>query len=727
MTTGAWHGFRIGWRSARSTRDRAGQFVAVLLAVLCLGFTASIPGVTHAVYAGVQQRDELRAPIAFDNVDSGTPTDTRGAYYYTGTSDTNILVAQPLGSEAPPRGLTAWPEPGETYLSPALAAKYPQGTLSPWGLVAGTVGEAGLTHRDEKWGVANPRVANLFDAKAIAVPSRGFGPPARTPITYNSESETGFHAVSVALLVLPAAAFAWVLVSVSMKSRRAAVRALRSMGARRSFLVSMLLGEAAPPAVAAVVLLTAGLYAATYAPLTIPVVNYYLMPADLRASRPWLLAAPSVAALLVVMLFCGRSLRFTRALHRARKHRLKWLLRPQVAALLAPVSLLAISQNWSSLAPEMLRPAIFPGLVFILVATAPVALYVPLRALLATRRRRTSNPDSLVSSASATDIRTLPIGVSIAMAGALVVCAALQLFGSTFGDAVRASERTFAQFGDRAVLITLPTTAGAAFREDLARTPELHALSVDFTPATAQRWSNAIFVGHCADLSALSLPCDAGDTPQVVGSARDELFRAMALRYTSDSDPYFVRNLDVNAVEQTSADALDLPMLVFGTDTGSIDTVAISALAVDHGGMATVLGGSGNAELTFQHIKWLLLFAPVALTFLTLTVAYNAWQAMLRRNASALPLTLLWRRPSLLWSLSRVHVLLPLGVGIAVGLATYWYLGAFLGGAYENMFIDYPTFIAIAVTSIGACVAFWGLSTRALISRITTDPIGTLS
>ncbi|MFE7560822.1 ABC transporter permease [Kitasatospora sp. NPDC057500] len=294
---------RVGYRAGLNAESGRVRFTALLLAafasiIACLTLT-----VGHLTYDQRETRNAARAPHF-----RLAPGEQATALWHSGFDSVGgrqfmVVEISPLVDNAPlPPGVTAWPAPGQAVLSPALLrAGRAEGITDRYGTVAGTIGRAGLETVDEKLVYVRPAVPFGPDDEGV-LPIAGYGAPVgiATPTgdMLTTKPEWQFQSLIVGLLLLPALVLMFTAVRTGSRGRdrRTALTSVLGAGPRDRALIN--LGEAAVPVALGSLAGLAALTALLSADLRLPVVDYAVSAADLRAHTAALLLAWAAGAAL---------------------------------------------------------------------------------------------------------------------------------------------------------------------------------------------------------------------------------------------------------------------------------------------------------------------------------------------------------------------------------------------------------------------------------------------
>ncbi|WP_017557147.1 ABC transporter permease family protein [Nocardiopsis baichengensis] len=272
---------------------------AVLIAATC-ALTVTLVGlaVVLATFQGRDLRDAERQPIITDAPGQAVAEwaerpDSAGDWQHS------VVYLDPIDPTAPPPpGLAAWPEPGQVYLSPALADAEP-GIEDRYGEYAGSIGPEGLLSPAERLAYVG-----LPDDAAVpedwAYPISGFGPPGSYPfgedIAFTPAAQQLMVSAYLVFVLLPAAGLFVVAArfAASGRDRRAALLTALGASRRHHFLVG--LASCADAIVVGTALGALFAFPPLLADLAVPGIDYTVYAADVR--RMWWLLPALVAVSL---------------------------------------------------------------------------------------------------------------------------------------------------------------------------------------------------------------------------------------------------------------------------------------------------------------------------------------------------------------------------------------------------------------------------------------------
>ncbi|WP_327136046.1 hypothetical protein OG311_38955 (plasmid) [Streptomyces sp. NBC_01343] len=258
-----------------------------------------------AAYGGRDLRDAARSPLsASSEADkSNAPLLYRPTFDVVDNLQFQVVCLLPLRDDAPlPPGVSAWPQPGQAVLSPALlAAGRDEGIATRYGAAAGTIGEQGLASPGERFAYVRPPAA--LDDTARMWPVTGFGAPSPSGIGEGLFVKPRYLLIGMAVFMgaIPAAALSVSAARAGSDARDQRTALLGALGGGRRARALINAGEAALP----VAVGTASGVAASLWILSgdtrLPWVGHTLAAADARRWAWAMTAAPLLAAALVLL------------------------------------------------------------------------------------------------------------------------------------------------------------------------------------------------------------------------------------------------------------------------------------------------------------------------------------------------------------------------------------------------------------------------------------------
>ncbi|WP_329134997.1 ABC transporter permease [Streptomyces sp. NBC_01476] len=704
---------RIGHAAGGRAESGRVRFVALLGATffLALGFASLVAA--HATYAGSVAREDARSPAVARAGDVVAAKllwlpgmDTVNERYVT------IVKVVPPARDAPlPPGVSHWPGPGESLLSPALAEQgRSEGIADRYGKQVGTIGAAGLSSPGERLAYVRP-LGDAID-RSRAQPVRAFGGTTWEWVgdTDIRRPEWTFQAMLIALVLLPVGVLLAVAVrcGAAQRDRRTAlIEALGGGAVERSLIV---VGEALVPVCLGGLIAAAVVAVAASRDVTFPFVGYVLSARDLRAGLGPLTAcvAGAVAAVLLVAVATypvGR-----RASDRvrplgAKRSTTKW-------AVLCPVMLLVAVRG-----PSLFDPGTSGYVVTNWVGVAATVVTLPaavasLTALtgrgVARLGRRTGSPAPITAGSRVAHHPTVTARlVSGAVVAVCLLIQALVWYGQYSGEA-RAAQATVDRIGSSAAVLDGAKLSESQLADIIAESAR-PALPVALVGDPLRGLFRV--QGPCGSLAALRLPCPpAGAQLPLPAVPADPRLAEMIRWYGAGAADATVRSgavaeagagKDTSAVIMLiSADGRDLsvPALkkaefhVLGSS--QVDTVGSQFLAGAH-----VNSDQGRGIAFLEVLGILVLGAAVGITGLS---------EFLRLGRALSPIAVLTGRRTVFVTHAALSVFAPL---TAAGL-----LGEFVGTwaalpSRANGSTLAGTFLAAcaaSTTAVAALIFLWG-------------------
>lgn len=301
MTSLAWRLTRLGGRGALLSTGLTALAVAV--ATLLLQFAVA----GNFAFAERADRTEWRAP---DEVDDGAAVIATATDFFGADAVTRVDLAELDGSAPAPPGMDSFPEPGQVWLSPALADLLEgvpeEDFLARYGgEAAGELGEEALAHPNE----------------LVAVVGRDAGSPVMTAERFDQDMISprvvdgfdsgdasflyGFYRVlmvlATVLMVVPVAIFGAAAARLTVARRDERLAALRLVGATPGQVVRLTLIETTLAALAGAVAGTGAWMVLTPLVARIPIDGGPWFVGDLWAGAPWMAAVVLAVPVLVAV------------------------------------------------------------------------------------------------------------------------------------------------------------------------------------------------------------------------------------------------------------------------------------------------------------------------------------------------------------------------------------------------------------------------------------------
>ncbi len=499
----------MGLRASKGGPGHRLRSLALALATAFLCCAAGTVIITVAADSAQQSHAQARAPRF-----TGKFPGERAVAHWRESGDTvgglqhSVIFIEPLTpSASPPPGLTEWPRPGEAVLSPALAAAgQREGISDRYGRDAGRISAEGLTSPSERLVYVRPTATKSPEWDETMRIS-GFGDPDPTPFgdSISVVDVDAFMAAVIGFLGLPAAVLTVVALRCGSAARDRRTALLDALGATWRHRALVCMGEALWPVGAGALIGTAPLLAAAYTDVAIPLTDYTLSAAAVRAWLPAVLlgAAGAAAGVLVSSVLLHRKKgdgRSPRTLTRSRVKR-------RYALLCALGLVMAMPVDLGPLAPDyrvsIVQYAI--GIVLTL-ATLPTLIAWAMTALgrrLASRSITKQYAGGLIAGRWLHAYPGVIARLVVAVVVGLGLVSQVQLWVSRTTVAATEARQTFGALGDSVLTIrsrVQPTSQIKAFEEDLGQGRAVFALIQD-------RQEPAVLTGPCASWKAVQLPC----------------------------------------------------------------------------------------------------------------------------------------------------------------------------------------------------------------------------
>ncbi|MEU0144861.1 hypothetical protein ABZ119_02705 [Streptomyces sp. NPDC006288] len=564
-----------------------------------------------------------------------------------------VVFVEPASPDAPlPPGVSHWPGPGESVLSPSLVA---DGVGDRYGRVVGGIAAEGLASPGERYAYARPADGALTVEHAMLATGFGSQDAGGFGDLATVRPFSVFLSLLIAMLGLPAGLFAVVATRLGAAGRDRRTALLGALGASRRQLALLSAGEAAPALLLGVAPAVPVLGAALVTDLRIPFVGYELAAADMRA-HAWpmvcaLIGAPLLLVALVVLMHQwtgpGRS---TRPRDAGRGRLVK------VAAGLCPAFLGILSWSPTALATYgASRTVVLVSLLGTVgaLATLPAAIALLLsaagRGVTALGRSRGLAGTLLAgrwTQGRPGYLSRLVAGVVIAV-GLLSV---VQVYPSMHSASVQGALAMRERFGHSVLTVQVPHTAEGRsdpLAERLPRGAEVAVLDstlglangageVKETPDGPVEVRQAVTVrGSCDALRGLGLPCPSGESALAVPLAEDTpvlraLLPASVTQVGVSRGPLAVRQSNVLVVYSPQGEALPL---------GELKSDALAVLGPGALVEGVGQGWIGGAALLSSQLRWVTLLGVVGVGLVALAAALNCLAEVVRFARSIAPVS----------------------------------------------------------------------------------------
>ncbi|MFI8265042.1 hypothetical protein [Streptomyces sp. NPDC085665] len=700
-----WQLLRVGAAAGREASAGRARFVALACATLAVGLVISALTLIFAAYEGRDLRDAARSPLHASG-EAGRPD---APLLYRPTFDVvdnlqfQVVYLLPLRDDAPlPPGVSAWPQPGQAVLSPALlAAGRDEGIATRYGAMAATIGEQGLASPGERFAYVRPP-ADLDDT-ARMWPVTGFGAPSPSGIGEGLFVKPLYLLIGMAVFMgaIPAAALSVSAARAGSDARDQRTALLGALGGGRRARALINTGEAAlPVAVGAVAGVAVSLWILS-GDTRLPWVGYTLAAADARRWAWAMLAAPLLAAALVLL---GVVLT-----HPPQDHREG--VRPRLLRSRLP-------RWWPYLCPFMVfiavqGPGLAPNpptrLLIYVIGVGGTILTLPsligLAAVagghgLAALGRRTGRSGALVSGrwAAAWPGATVRLTAGVVIAFVLVGQTQLWVTRNT-GPAVQA-QQTVKRVGTSTVLVQLrdDKPVPPAFLGELPTGVRALRLGVDHAKGTAE------LNGPCDALQRLALPCTP-DRPTAVESRNADVRVKELYSWDTPGQGLFAR--------QTETPKGSVIVLV-GRPGQQISVPAVKEAANRHLGMGVPVETIAGSWLTAANLDdrqglWVLLFGAFAVIVIAVSIVVSNLAEFVRFSRQITALSVLSGNRTIYLSTAFFTLFLPLAAASLIGLAThYWLATPMTAGSYaDGATHSWPVLTLVLVTTLAMALIVW--------------------
>ncbi|CAM5631498.1 ABC transporter permease [Streptomyces avidinii] len=701
-----WQLFRVGAAAGRSASAGRARFVALACAALAVSIAVSTFTLIFAAYDGRDERGADRTPrFAQSASDPEARALWKPAFDEVNNTQFSIVYLAPLRADAPlPPGVSAWPEPGQAVLSPALlAAGRSEGIETRYGAVAGTIGEAGLASPGE-W------LAYVRPGTDLVVPE------SMRPVTrFGSFASLGFgEAMFVQpirlLLVLAAFMAAMPAAALSVSAARAGSDArdqrtalLSALGGGWRTRAVINIGEAAVP-VAVGALAGAAAAAMTLIRNThLPIVDFTVARADAQHWWWGVLGAPLAA--MVLVLLCVVLMHPPQRRPQGTRPRLAKTRLPRWWPYLCPL-MVFVAVRGPELAPtpstRLLIYAIGVGATMLTLPSLVGLLAAAIGRGLAAAGRRTGRSGALVAGrwAAAWPGATARLTAGVIIAFVLVGQTQLWTTRNT-GPAVQA-QQTVDRVGSSIVLVSHPreTPVPQGFLHALP--PGTEALRLKIEPKSGHAELN----GPCEALKRVALPCSPTATPVELRGIDPRLGEL----YSWDTPAQGL------SARQTTDPQGPLVVLV-GQSGQQISVPAVKQAANAHLGMSVTVDTVAGSWLTSasmqQHLgRWTLLFGIFAVIVIVIAIVVSNLAEFVRFSRQITALSVLSGNRTIYLSTSFFALFMPLLGASLIGLtAHYWLATPMTSNTYSGgSELSWPllAFVLAAATALAFLVWLWG-------------------
>ncbi|QGV80585.1 hypothetical protein [Streptomyces ficellus] len=592
----------------------------------------------HTVYEGRQARVAARVPVAAE-------PGARPAAWWAQSDDTwgekvfSVVYVEPADPSAPlPPGLPRLPEPGESFVSPALLDAMPA-AATRYGRLAGTIGREGLADAGELFVYVRPPAGVSVKGYATTLGISGFGTERPgDPAYFASQSfdrpEGDFLWLLVPQLGLPVGVLLVVASRLGARQRDRRLAVLFAIGAGRSVRARVAAGEALRPLAAGVVLAGVPLAALTLTGVRLPLTGYEVPAADLAPLR-WQFPLTSVGVWAALcLMFAALHLR----VRPAGSGRPQAARRPPSAwpGVLCGTGALAVVAG-AAVGQAMGLRLFVLGTTLTLVGLPPLLGRAAARAAERLTGRGTANPARLIGGRWAAAHPAV-----VARAGAaLVVMLGLVAQALVLVTDLTAGARNATVLGERLgggllEVYSAPPSQEAYARFLTALGPETRVLRVLPGSGTPEG-AGPVLRGDCRDLAALGAmrSCPRDRALPVREVYRERTPRTEALRWMSFGSVHVQASASRAALLEAQGPFVVLTGGPEGRERAERAALATLPLPhVDVPGAGSVVGAQARA----RQAGWVVLVAAAGFLLLALTGAAGLLHAFLDRADELRPL-----------------------------------------------------------------------------------------
>ncbi|EOS99754.2 FtsX-like permease family protein [Streptomyces noursei] len=712
----------VGWHAGRSVRGGGLRFVALVCAAatLTLAMTALI--LSAAAYDGREQRSAARNPIIHDSAPSQPGVALwQPSFDKIGQEQYSVVYIEPLAAGAPlPPGLRAWPRPGQSVLSPALAERGgSHGILTRYGQASGRISEPGLADPDELLAYVRPADDRFIDReKAFVI--NGYGEPGvMFGNSLNVESLKVLATTVLGLLVLPALGLTVIAVRMGAEARRRRTVLLDALGASWSARSLVNFGETLLPAFVGTVLGVAPALWASHNQVTLPLTGYTMSSADVtRSASSWLIGA--LAAFMVVVLTASVLHRAQRGggtrLQAARGRLPRWW--PTVF----PFAVLFTVQG-----PELLSNGntflfllIYSTGVALTMATLPsvIGLLIAVigRALSWIGRRAGLSGTLVAGRWMAGDP-----GITVRLVAGLVIAIGLvgqvQLHSSRLSSEYAAARASAERIGDTIYTLTQPKLSDRT-RAFLAGLPSgVQAYSMT-GHTDSQNHTTFSIQATCTALEAINRSC-SHPTPFGATDA-DARLSELARWFSGGADI----SLRVGPVDSSPATSGGGYLVLLDTDGKPLPVDQMRQAAytrLSPTPNAEIPGGSWliGTETRAGRGAWVALFGVAGIAAMALALSLNSLAEFQRFSRSVAPIGVLTGRRRIFLATAAWTLLLPVLLAAGLGLLTNGWLATPLTNPIVGASLSTSVLATLAITLVVVAFVVWGVGSISAIR--TTD------
>ncbi|MFD4584765.1 hypothetical protein [Streptomyces sp. NPDC058434] len=631
----------LGRRLSPVHRDPRTVLQALCLVLAAMGATLLVWGLqaTGAAYDGRDARTAARHPVRAAAEPGTRPT---GRWWESrdvvGDRGFSVVTIEPLTADAPlPPGLPRWPEPGESFVSPALRDAVPA-AATRYGKHAGAIAAEGLAEPSEFLVYRRPPPGTALSAGPGGFAGVvGYGTPLPEASDFASQSfdraRSDVQLLMAPLLALPVAVLLVTASRLGARQRDRRLAVLHAMGAGRSVRARIAVGECLGPMALGTAAAGALLTALTLTGVRLPVTGHTIAAADLAPLRLWFPLALPPALTVLCLAFAALHLRIRPAGgNRPRPTRDRPSAWP--GYLCGTGTLLAL---WGAMIGHLPGVRIFVlGLVLAMAGLPPLLGRAAARAAvrLTAHGRGRGDAARLIGGRWASAHPGVIARSCASLAVLLGLLTQVQVLITELTSEARHATALAERLDGR--LLHVSTGTG----DEKAHTAFLSALGPEdrvLRLAPGAGGAPPVLLGHCRDLAALAPLSDCPGTEPVPAAQafRERTARTEALRWMSFGD------VDVRAVASraplTGGEGDYVVLTPRSDGREHVSRVAFATLAAPSVGVPGdefVIGASARARIA----GWVLLLAAPGFALLAVTGAAGLLHAYLDRADELRPL-----------------------------------------------------------------------------------------
>ncbi|WP_030965935.1 hypothetical protein [Streptomyces sp. NRRL S-378] len=696
---------RIGILTGRGASAGRIRAVALVCATFALSLVLGTLVLIHAAYEGRDARDAARAPV---QIAEGSTQQARLLYKpvfdVVDKVQYQVVYIAPLTPDAPvPPGLSAWPEPGQAALSPALLkAGRAEGIATRFGTLAGTIDAQDLASPEEWFAYVRPP-ANADTARMWA--STGFGTPGPLGVGEGMFTKPAYilFALTAFMGALPVSALIAAAARSGSDARDQRTALLEALGGGRRVRAAVHAGEAALPIAAGAVLgLTASCWILT-GDTRIPLTGYAIAGADTQRWAGALLSAPVMAA--VIVLACVVLLHPQQDRRDGVRPRLFRTRLPRWWPYLCPFLLFVAVQGPGLTSSSGTRLLVYVigvgGTILTLPSLIGLAAVATGNALASISYRR-GWPGALLAGRWAAAWPGATVRLTAGVVIAFVLVGQTQLWATlNTGPAVQA-QHTVQKVGSSVVLVSVnqDKPVPQPFLDELPDGVETLRLKLDPTKATAE------LSGACTALQRLSLACTQQPTV-IEPNHPDARLQALATWDTPGQGIYAKQSAQPEG-----------PTLVLIGDKGrDLSVPTIKAAANRHLGMAVPVETVAGSWLTAANMddlngRWVMLYGTFAVIIVIISIMVTNLAEFLRFARQVTAVSVLAGNRTIYFSTAFFTLLTPLAAAALIGLFMHhWLATPIRAAAYTSEHTETGSMLHIALAGAGimaVTVWLWG-------------------